>query len=125
MTRLRALPGTTVCVACARDAESGVEPEAPFERAPGGRAETGRPELGALVNTRLGEGRLLRIAPFGTCRSCGDVEGRIDPDEDAAICALESCGRPLADVRDRAIVALGERPRIAARNRLSTAIEHE
>jgi acetoin utilization protein AcuB len=109
VTRLRALPGTTVCVACARDAEAGLEPEAPFERPPGGRAETGRPELGALVDTRLGEGRLLRIAPFGTCHRCGDVEGRIDPDEDAAICSLEGCGRPLEDVRDRAIVAVGER----------------
>ena len=109
VTRLRALPGTTVCVACARALESGAEPEVPFERAPGGRAETGRPELGSLVGTRFGEGRLLRIAPFGTCPSCGDVEGAIDPDEDIAVCGSEGCGRTLRDVRDRAIVALGER----------------
>jgi CBS domain-containing protein/RNA polymerase-binding transcription factor DksA len=109
VTRLRALPGTTVCVACARTEEGEQEPEVPFERAPGGRAETGRPELGSLVSTRFGEGRLLRIAPFGTCPCCGDVEGHFDPDEDVAVCFAEGCGRPLGDVRDRAIVGLGER----------------
>jgi CBS domain-containing protein/RNA polymerase-binding transcription factor DksA len=109
VTRLRALPGTTVCVACARAAESEVEQETPFERVPGGRAETGRPELGSLVGTRFGEGRLLRIAPFGTCRRCGDVEGHVDRDEDTAICLAEGCRQPLHDVRDRAIVAVGER----------------
>jgi CBS domain-containing protein/RNA polymerase-binding transcription factor DksA len=108
LTRLRALPGTTVCVACARLAESEREPvEEPFERPPGGRAETGRPELGARVYTRFGEGRLLRIVPFGTCRRCGDVEGRRQGDE--AVCGNPGCRQPLEGVLERAIVRVEER----------------
>jgi chemotaxis protein methyltransferase CheR len=107
--RMRALPGTTLCVACARAAETGEEPELPFERPPGGRAETGRPELGARVYTRFGEGLLLRVVPFGTCRRCGDVEGRVDPDENAVLCASDGCDQPLSGVLDRAIVRVGER----------------
>ena len=109
--RLRALPGTTVCVACAREAEAEGEnePLPPFEHPPGGRAETGRPELGGLVYTRFGEGQLLRIVPFGTCRRCGDVEGRFDEDEDAALCGSDDCHQPLDDVLERAIVQVEER----------------
>lgn len=105
--RLRAMPGTTLCIACARAAEGGREPGPGFERVPGGRAETGRPELGSLVYTRFGEGQLLRVAPFGTCRRCGDVEGRADGDE--ARCANEGCGRPLSGVLERAVVRVEER----------------
>jgi acetoin utilization protein AcuB len=109
VARLRAVPGTTLCVACARASEEAPEPEVPFERVPGGRAETGHPELGAEVETHLGEGQLLRIAPFGTCRRCGDVEGRFDEDEDAAVCDREGCHELLEDVNELAVVRVGER----------------
>lgn len=107
--RLRALPGTTLCVACAREAEAAAEPEVPFERVPGGRAETGRPELGDRVYTRFGEGQLLRIAPFGTCPRCGDVEGSRDEESDAVVCGNGACRRELEGVVERAIVQVGER----------------
>jgi len=109
LARLRALPGTTVCIACARAGEARAEPEEPFERVPGGRAESGRPELGSRVYTRFGEGQLVRIQPFGTCRRCGDVEGRHDIDQDAVVCGGDDCRQQLAGVRDLAVVALGER----------------
>jgi acetoin utilization protein AcuB len=109
VARLRAMPESTRCVACARRAEEVRESEPPFQRAPGGRAETGRPELGERVYTRFGEGQLLRITPFGTCPRCGDLEGRHDPDSDAVRCPHPRCRRPLADVRERAVVAIGER----------------
>jgi CBS domain-containing protein/RNA polymerase-binding transcription factor DksA len=109
LTRLQALPGTTRCVACARQAESEPESEAPFERVPGGRAETGHPELGAQVYTRFGEGQLLRVVPFGTCRRCGDVEGRHDSNDDTILCASDGCRQALTDICERAIVAIGER----------------
>ena len=105
--RLRALPGTTVCVDCARESEGRPEPEPPFERVPGGRAETGRPELGELVYTRFGEGRLLRVVPFGSCTRCGDVEGTYDADSEAIVCG--GCGRPIDASRERAVIGLGER----------------
>jgi acetoin utilization protein AcuB len=108
VARLRALPGTTLCVECARQAESPPETEPPFERVPGGRAETGRAELGAWVYTRFGEGQLLRITSFGTCRRCGDVEGRLPAGREAAVCTNRGCARELTGVRDRAIVAIGE-----------------
>lgn len=108
--RLRAMPGTTLCVACARREEEGLPHVEPFERPPGGRAETGRPELGSRVYTqRFGEGVLLRIVPFGTCRRHGDVEGRLDEETDDALCGIEGCGHPLSDVNERAIVAVEER----------------
>jgi RNA polymerase-binding transcription factor DksA len=107
--RLRALPGTTLCVACARAAESAPEPEPSTERLPAGRPETGRPGLGDAVMTRFGEGQLLRIGPFGTCRRCGDVEGVWDADEDQARCGSEGCHQALDDVRERAIVRVEER----------------
>lgn len=107
--RLRALPGATECVACAHFVESESEPEVSFERVPGGRAETGRPELGGLVYTRFGEGRLLRQVPFGTCGYCGDVEGRLDPDQDTVLCGNDDCGNPLSGVLERAIVQVEER----------------
>jgi CBS domain-containing protein/RNA polymerase-binding transcription factor DksA len=109
VARLRAIPGTTLCVACARNAEGPPEAESPFERVPGGRAETGRPELGARVYTRFGEGQLLRVEPFGTCPGCGDVEGRWDEERDAAVCGSDGCDRALEDVSERAIVQIGER----------------
>jgi CBS domain-containing protein/RNA polymerase-binding transcription factor DksA len=109
LARLRALPGTTICVSCARAREAPIESEEPFERVPGGRAESGRPELGGSVYTRFGEGQLLRVAPFGTCRRCGDVEGFHDVDRDAVVCSSDGCRHELTGVRDRAIVAVGER----------------
>lgn len=109
LTRLRALPGTTVCVRCARAGEGEPEPEEPFERVPGGRAETGRPELGSKVYTRFGEGQLLRIALYGTCRRCGEVEGRHEPIRDVVVCGTEECGEWLADVCERAVVEIGDR----------------
>jgi CBS domain-containing protein/RNA polymerase-binding transcription factor DksA len=105
--RLRALPGTTLCIACARAAETGAEPWEVFERVPGGRAETGRPGLGALVYTRFGEGQLLRVAPFGTCPRCGDVEGTREDDD--VLCGSRGCHQPLAGVLERAIVQVGDR----------------
>jgi CBS domain-containing protein/RNA polymerase-binding transcription factor DksA len=105
--RLRAMPGTTLCIACARAAEGGREPGPGFERVPGGRAETGRVELGSRVHTRFGEGQLLRVSPFGTCRRCGDVEGRLEGDE--VRCANEGCERTLSGVLERAVVAVEER----------------
>jgi acetoin utilization protein AcuB len=110
LARLRALPGTTRCVACARAAEHEArEAEVPFERVPGGRAETGRPELGARVYTRFGEGQLLRIVPFGTCPRCGDVEGHFGPGDEAPLCARAGCRRALEDPCERAIVRVDER----------------
>ena len=110
LTRLRALPGTTRCVGCARAEEVVPEPETPFERPPGGRAETGRPELGGRVYTRrFGEGVLLRVNPYGTCLHCGDVEGSWDPDEERAVCGAEGCGHPLSSVNEIAVVAVEER----------------
>jgi CBS domain-containing protein/RNA polymerase-binding transcription factor DksA len=107
--RLRALPGTTLCVGCAREAEAAEEPEVPFERVPGGRAETGRPELGDRVDTRFGEGQLLRVVPFGTCPRCGDVEGWHDEERDGVVCINAACRQELEDVVERAIVQVGER----------------
>jgi CBS domain-containing protein/RNA polymerase-binding transcription factor DksA len=107
--RVRALPGTTLCVACARAAEPERESELDFERPPGGRAETGRVELGALVYTRFGEGQLLRVVPFGTCRRCGDVEGRSDPEAEVVLCGSEGCHQLLTGVLERAIVQVEER----------------
>jgi acetoin utilization protein AcuB len=110
LTRLRALPGTTLCVACARAEEMAPELEVPFERPPGGRAETGRPEFGSPVYTRLfGEGVLVRVSPFGTCHHCGDVEGTWDPEANLIVCGTEGCGHPLADVDDLAVVSVEER----------------
>ena len=107
--RLRAMPGTTLCVTCARAEEEGRPGEPPFERPPGGRAETGRPELGSRVYTRFGEGVLLRVVPFGSCPRCGDIEGHRDGERDETVCGNEGCGRPLSGERDRAIVAIEER----------------
>jgi acetoin utilization protein AcuB len=107
--RLRVLPGATLCVACARFIASEPDLGVTFERVPGGRAETGRPELGGLVYTRFGEGRLLRRVSFGTCRRCGDVEGRLDPDQDTVVCGDDECGQLLSDVLERAIVQVEER----------------
>ncbi len=109
LARLRALPGTTVCVACARAAEEAAEPEERFERIPGGRAETGRPELGSQVETRFGEGQLLRVVPYGSCERCGDVEGRFDAERDEDVCGNAHCERRLDGVNERAVVAIGER----------------
>lgn len=105
--RLRALPSATLCIECARAAESAGEQEEVFHRVPGGRAETGRPELGSRVETRFGEGQLLRIVPFGTCRRCGDVEGRAEDDD--VLCANAGCHQPLDGVLERAIVRVDER----------------
>jgi CBS domain-containing protein/RNA polymerase-binding transcription factor DksA len=109
LARLRAMPGTTLCVACAREAETAPEPQEPFERVPKGRAETGRPDLGTQVYTRFGEGQLLRISPFGTCRRCGDVEGEYDADDDSVICGTAGCRTALDDARERAVVRVEER----------------
>jgi CBS domain-containing protein/RNA polymerase-binding transcription factor DksA len=109
LARLRAMPGTTLCIACARAGEAPPEREEPFHRVPGGRAESGSPQLGARVYTRFGEGQLLRVVPFGTCRRCGDVEGRYDVDQDAVVCGNDDCSQQLTGVRDRAIVGVGER----------------
>jgi hypothetical protein len=76
---------------------------------PGGRAETGHTELGTRVYTRSGEGQLLRVVPFGTCRRCGDVEGRLDPEQDTVVCGNEGCTQALSYVLDRAIVGMEER----------------
>jgi CBS domain-containing protein/RNA polymerase-binding transcription factor DksA len=109
LTRLRALPGTTVCVRCARAGEGEPEPEEPFERVPGGRAETGRAELGAKVYTRFGEGKLLRIALYGSCTRCGEVEGRHEPIRDVVVCGTDECGEWLEEVCERAVVEIGDR----------------
>jgi CBS domain-containing protein/RNA polymerase-binding transcription factor DksA len=101
--RLRALPGATRCVPCA-------EKEGPAERAVEARErffET--PALpGRTVHTEAGEGKLLRIAPFGSCGSCGEVEGTYDEETDEVVCASPGCGSPLGDVEERAVVQVGE-----------------
>jgi len=107
--RLRAMPGTTLCVACARAGEKGEPAPLVFERPPGGRAETGRPELGSQVYTRFGEGVLLRVTPFGSCRRCGDMEGFADAERDEVVCGNEGCSQALTDVVERAIVAIADR----------------
>ncbi|UCE87849.1 MAG: CBS domain-containing protein [Deltaproteobacteria bacterium] len=109
LTRLRALPGTTLCVRCARAGEGAPEAEEPFERVPGGRAETGRPELGSTVYTRFGEGKLLRVALYGTCARCGEVEGRHEPIRDVVVCGTDACGEWLDEVCERAVVEIGDR----------------
>jgi hypothetical protein len=86
-----------------------VPTESPFERPPGGRAETGRPELGSRVYTHFGEGVLKRVSPFGSCRRCGDVEGQADSERDEVVCGNDGCSQALTGVVDRAIVAIEER----------------
>jgi RNA polymerase-binding transcription factor DksA len=99
--RLRALPGATTCVTCSRgelaEVAPALEPAMPVPALPGGR-----------VHTPQGEGVLLRIAPFGTCGSCGEIEGRWDDEENAVLCTTERCGLPLTDVEDVAVVELGD-----------------
>jgi CBS domain-containing protein/RNA polymerase-binding transcription factor DksA len=106
-TRLRALPGTTRCVACARAAEGRTEAGRSRESLASQPEPTVRPRRGAQVTTRFGEGRLARIVPFGSCRRCGDVEGREEPERERVVCA--SCGQPLRWPLERAIVEVGER----------------
>ena len=101
--RLRALPGATRCVVCA--AKEG--PAEPAAEARGAYFET-PPLPGRTVHTEAGEGRLLRIAPFGTCGSCGEVEGRYDEETDEVVCASPECGIPLGDVEEQAVVQVGE-----------------
>jgi acetoin utilization protein AcuB len=120
VTRLRAVPGTTLCVWCASERQAGLserprggaagsESEAPLEPPLGGGTEPGGLQAGSRVYTReFGEGVLVRIAPFGTCPRCGDVEGERDPERDEAVCASEGCGRVLEDVNERATVAVEE-----------------
>jgi hypothetical protein len=61
----------------------------------------------ALRSERAREGRLLRMAWFGSCRRCGDVEGRVEPESEVVLCA--ACGHALGGARERAIVAVEER----------------
>jgi RNA polymerase-binding transcription factor DksA/predicted transcriptional regulator len=101
--RLRALPGTTRCVLCAEKegpAEPAVETRERFFETP--------PLPGRTVHTEAGEGRLLRLAPFGSCGSCGEVEGTYDDETDEVVCASPGCGIPLSDVEEQAVVQVGE-----------------
>jgi acetoin utilization protein AcuB len=102
--RARALPGATVCVRCASSKEAG---RARGEQLPGSLAAF-RTGIGGQLYTPQGEGRLLRIAPFGTCGGCGEVEGRYDEDEDAILCSSPECGIPLTDVVELAVVQVGD-----------------
>ena len=102
--RLQALPGTSLCVRCARAREEGGEP-GPLRAEP--LAGFGA-KIGGLVYTPQGEGRLQRIAPFGTCGSCGEVEGSYDEDEDAMLCTSPGCGIQLTDVVELAVVEVAD-----------------
>jgi CBS domain-containing protein len=108
VARLRALPGTNLCIDCARAFESG----GAVARSRVGRlgTETGSGEVrtGELVYTSAGEGRLLRLAPFGTCGLCGEVEGRYDEREDAIACTSPGCENLLTDVEELAVVELAD-----------------
>lgn len=102
--RVRALPGTSLCVRCAREREQGVErPLAPA--LPAARMSS---DIGRSVHTPQGEGRLLRIAVFGTCGECGEVEGRYDEEEDAVLCSSPECGLPLEDTVELAVVEVAD-----------------
>jgi len=64
------------------------------------------PKFGRRVHTPQGEGRLLRVAPFGTCGECGEVEGRYAPDADEFVCTNLGCALPLTDVIELAVVQI-------------------
>ncbi len=102
--RLRALPGTPLCVRCARDREESPARE-PEPVRPLARLGT---EIGGPVYTPQGEGRLLRIGPFGTCGDCGEIEGRYDAEEDAILCTSPGCTLPLEDVVELAVVQVAD-----------------
>jgi CBS domain-containing protein/RNA polymerase-binding transcription factor DksA len=100
--RIRALPGVTQCIACARSAERRAsaaqrERPLPLPAAPGTR-----------MHTPQGEAQVLRIAPFGTCGECGETEGIYDDASDAVLCSRPGCEMPLEDVEELAVVSLGE-----------------
>ena len=108
VARLRALPGATTCVGCATKAESEARgPEVARPGAPAPRRAAGLLP-GNLVYTGDGEGRLLRLAPFGTCGECGEVEGRYDEETDDVRCTRPGCELPLADVVELAVVREGD-----------------
>jgi CBS domain-containing protein/RNA polymerase-binding transcription factor DksA len=101
--RLRALPGTSLCVACARGGETAREglalrPDLPAPPAPGDR-----------VHTPEGEGRLVRIGAFGTCGACGETEGGWSEEQEAVLCNTPGCALPLTDVEERAVIELDEK----------------
>jgi hypothetical protein len=105
--RLRALPDATRCIRCAREAEAGGEPAgSAYEPILGGEPIVLVP--GGEVETPEGEGRLVRLAPFGTCGSCGEVEGRYDAESDDILCATPGCELPLADLTELAVVEIGD-----------------
>ena len=105
--RLQALPGVITCVACAEGAgepaPAGREGPLPTEPSPAAVVLPGR-----KVYTRAGEGIVQRIAPFGTCGECGEVEGRYDELSDEVRCTRPGCELPLTDVEELAVVQLGE-----------------
>jgi CBS domain-containing protein len=104
--RLRALPGTALCVACARGARGARPSAAPTAFAP----ELPMPPTpGDRVHTPQGEGRLVRIGAFGTCGVCGETQGRWSEERDAILCATPGCGLPLTDIEELAVVALEEK----------------
>jgi RNA polymerase-binding transcription factor DksA len=105
LARLRALPGATLCLRCAEKIEEGSLRETRGRAFP---SDEGLAVPGGLVYTEAGEGRLLRIAPFGTCGSCGEVEGRYDEEADEVVCATRGCDTPLADVEELAVVEVGD-----------------
>ena len=106
--RLRALPGTGVCVRCASAGEEGYAQRYAGRPSPPPEFPMSRTGFGGQVYTQQGEGRLLRVTPFGTCGGCGEVEGVYDEDEDAVLCSSSECGLPLTDVVDLAVVQVGE-----------------
>jgi acetoin utilization protein AcuB len=100
--RLRVLPGSTTCAACARGTEASpreraLQPELPAAAVPGNR-----------VHTPQGEGVLARFAAFGTCGACGEMEGRWDDERAALLCTGEGCELPLSDVEEVAVVQIGD-----------------
>jgi CBS domain-containing protein/RNA polymerase-binding transcription factor DksA len=105
LARLRALPGATLCLRCAEKIEEGGLRETRGRAVP---SDEGPTVPGGLVYTEAGEGRLLRISPFGTCGSCGEVEGRYDEEADEVVCSTRGCDTPLADVEELAVVEVGD-----------------
>ena len=108
LARLEALPGTITCLGCA---------EKVGEAAPVTGEATLRPEPspsgvilpGRNVYTQAGEGVVQRIAPFGTCGECGEVEGSYDELSDEARCTRPGCETPLTDVEELAVVQLADK----------------
>lgn len=110
LARLQAMPGTITCAACAeRGPGAGSSRQEQEEGAPSPLPwPSGVVLPGHRVYTQAGEGIVQRIAPFGTCGECGEVEGCYDEQTDDALCTSPGCATPLTDVEELTVVQIGE-----------------